>query len=408
MPLSTTPKNKIDARLIIVILFVSTIGQIVSDLYIPSMPAMARALQASHTSIQASMFVFLLGFSISHLFYGPLSDRIGRRPPILFGLALNVFGSLCCVLAPHVSLLIAGRFIQGVGIGACSAVGRSITRDVVSGQYLARFSSNIGLISVCAITSAPMLGGYLQHFFSWRSSFLFLLLYGLLVLFISWRYLRETNLNLNHTATQPKIILSNYWMLLRSKVFLGYSICSGCTYAGLAAYLTVSPFLLQNVVGLTPVQYGWLSLIFGGAIFFSTFINGRFVMKYGYEKMILFGTLFMFGSGVVMLLLALLGFLNTFVVMLPVSLCCMAAGLTFANAFAGAFHPFPQIAGTASALYGCLQILIGSLVSTMMSLVHETSQIPLSILYISIGAIAWSSYQFLASNDVNKNSTHVK
>ncbi len=390
--MSYAPHNenavKLTPLLFMLILAQGTLAQIAADMYVPSLPAITIALKSNHSLIQMTMAIFMFGYGISNLFYGPVSDRIGRRNPILFGIALNAIGSLICFIAPSAMILIIGRFVQGLGVGVCNSVGRSVSRDLFHGNHLARIASLIGMIASFMLAAAPLLGGYIQHYFEWRANFLFLFIYSLLIWILIWRKLPETNQHLNPDATKIKVVLQNYLILFSSKTFVGFALCSGLAYAGFVAYLTSAPFLLQNIVGLTAVQFGWLAFLVASSLFISAVLNSKFVLEIGISIMILIGNYLMLASGIVMLIFALLGFMNTFVIMFPVTLFVMGAGLTFSNAFAGAFHPFPKMAGSAGGLYGCLQTLAGSLASALMATLHRDNQIPLAVIFIVLGLLA--------------------
>lgn len=382
--------------LFITILFYGTLGQIVADMYIPSLPFISQSLGATAASIQLTLTAFMLGFSAANLIYGPISDRFGRRNPLLTGVAISLLGAVICWFAPSILILVLGRFMQGIGVAACNSVGRSLTRDLLKGNHLAKFSSQLGMIMVFAIATAPTLGGYIQHYFDWRGVFLFLTLYTVLVWLFIWKFLPETNKFLNPEATRIKVIARNYLNLLSSKTFLGYAICVSCAYAGLIAYVTEGPFLFQTVLSVSPIEFGWFSFVTGIAIFLSSIINSVSVMKVGYEKMLLIGNILMFIGGLAMLVCGSLGFLNIFVILIPLSVFSVGAGLAFANGSAGALHYFPKIAGSAGSLFGCMQILGGTLASALMAGVHASNQIPLSMVLSLLGFAALLSWRFLA------------
>jgi DHA1 family 2-module integral membrane pump EmrD-like MFS transporter len=374
--------------LFLIILSLTTLAHVSADMYVPSLPAITQALATDSSTIQLTLSFYMLGFGLSQLIYGPLSDRIGRRKPIVFGVLLGVMGGMICALAPVAAVLIVGRFIQGVGIGVSNCVGRSLTRDVLSGTQLAKIGSHISMVNAVFLAMAPTLGGYIQTFIGWRATFIILVLYAFAVWMLVYYKLPETNLNLNPDATKLNVMIRNYLILLRNKAFIGFTLCSGLAYAGLVAYLTVAPFLLQNIVGLTPVQFGWLAFLVAGSIFLSAFINSKLIVAKGIPAMMFYGACLMITAGILMLALALCGFLNTVVVMLPVAFFSMGAGLTFANAFAAAFHEFPHMAGSAGALFGCIQILTGGLVSAIMAAVHATTQLPLAVILVVLGVAA--------------------
>lgn len=388
--------SKLPLSILITILLISSLAHITADMYVPSLPAITQAFQTDPAAVQLTLTTFMMGYSSAHLFYGPFSDRFGRRPPLLGGISISLLGSLICFFSFSVTMLIVGRLLQGLGVAVCNSVGRSLIRDLVSGSHLAKLGSHLGMVMVLITTLAPTLGGYIQHYFNWHGVFLFLFLYGCLVFFFLWTQLPETNRSFNVEATQFKVIIQNYKQLLTSRAFMGYTLCVCCAYAGLIAYVTAAPFLLQSRLGLTAVQFGWLAFIIGFAIFTSFFLNSRFVMIVGYGKMILAGNVVMLCSGLLMLFLAVLGFFNVTVIMLPIAFFCMGAGLTLSNAFPGASHPFAHIAGSAGALYGFLQILGGVISSALMAWLPESNQIPLGIVLAFFGLMAVLSLVFIA------------
>lgn len=349
--------------LIVIILLLMALMQMSIDQYIPSLPAITKAFRASESSIQLTLTLFLLGLSVSPVFYGPWSDRIGRKPPLLFGVGLSILGSLCCFLAPNVGLLWLGRFLQGFGIGCCNSVGRSLVRDLFTDRLLAKVGSYVGVVSIVIMASSPLLGGVIQESFGWRANFLFLFVFGCLVWLLVACCLPETNQNLNPHATKWRVMASSYAMLLSCQQFLGYTLCACFAFAGLVAYLTIAPFLFQDFLDFSPIQFGRLTFYIAGAICFSGLVNSQLVMRKGIVFMVGVGVVLMTLGGLSMLILAQIGVFHVWGIMIPMTLFSMGAGFTFINAFAGAFHPFPHMAGTVGALYASLQDLSAALVS---------------------------------------------
>jgi len=386
---STEPatKTSLPLALFIAVILYASLPHITTDIYLPSLPAIAEALASTATAVKLTITSFMLGFGIAHLIYGPISDRIGRRKPILFGIGLSTLGTFLCLYAPTISVLIMGRFLQGVGVAACNSVGRSLMRDLLSGVHFAKISSHLGMTMILVIATAPTLGGYIQYYFNWQTVFIVLLGYTIFVWLFSWKALPETHLAVDPHATQLKTVLHNYRMLLAHPIFMGYTLCVSLAYAGIVAYITCSPFLFQSVIGQSATQFGWLAFVTGFAIFLSFYINGKIVLQHGIEKMILAGIFLMLGSGILMLLLGLY-WVNTFVILLPATLFFIGVGFTFANATAGAFQPFPHMAGATGGLFGCLQILGGALSSFGIAFLPHTNQIPLAIVFIGLNILA--------------------
>ncbi|MCL9684704.1 multidrug effflux MFS transporter [Legionella maioricensis] len=380
---------------VFVILLLMTLMQMTTDQYVPSLPAITKIFHSNPASIQLTLSIFMLGLSISHVFYGPLSDKIGRKPPLMFGVGLSVFGTLCCFLAPSVSVLILGRFLQGFGIGCCNSVGRSLVRDLFTDRVLAKIGSYVGIISIFIMAASPTLGGYIQEQLGWRANFLFLLIFGIIVWLLAFAILPETNKNLNPDAIKMRVMGRNYLSLLRSKIFLGYTLCACFACAGLVSYLTIAPFLFQDILGLTPLEFGQLTFFIAGAICFSGALNSQLVMHKGVSYMVFIGVLFMIVGGFSMLIAALCGVKQILYIMIPMALFSVGAGFTFINAFAGAFHPFPQIAGTVGALYASMQDLSAAFASGIIALCKDHGQYSLAIILLILGLSSLAAWYYL-------------
>lgn len=386
--------GKVPWRLFMLLFMFATLGQLSVDLYLPSLPAMSHALKASHGLVQMTIAVYLAGIGISQLVYGPWSDAVGRRKPLLTGVGLTVVGSIICCVAPNIHILILGRLLQGLGAGACNSVGRSLIRDLVSGHYLSRLGGQMGMAASFMVALAPAIGGYIEHYTSWRISFLVIFIYASSVLALLWYSLPETHQNPDPHAIRLRNLLHNYGQLLRSPVFMGHAFCSAIAYSGIVAYMTATPFLLQMTLHLSPVQFGWLALLNASGIFISGMLNSHYVIRYGVDRMLFYGIVGMVSGASIMLFIACLGFLNVYVIVLPMALFCMGAGLTFQNASAGALESFGHIAGSAGAIYGSLQISTGAVISALMATLPAVTQMPLACMQLGLALLAVLSWRW--------------
>ena len=369
-------------------IIITCIGPFASDCYLPSLPSMTLAFSSTTNVMQLTVTLYLLGFSLSQLVYGPLSDRFGRRIIVLTGLGICSLSSLLSAFAPTASFLLLARLVQGIGAGVTNSIFRAVMRDIFDGPQLAKLGSYVGVVFAVAPALAPIIGGYLHDLFGWRSSFIFLFFLIGAAWMTLWFYLPETNKQLNPHAAQFKHIIKNYIALLSNKNFIGFVLCSSLAYAGILSYYTVSPFLLQNVLHLTPVQYGWSAIFATVSAIVGQFLNSFLVSHLPMMRVMLLGMLGMFLSGLIMLLIGLAGYLNLTVVILPTGLFIAFTCMIFANANAGALHPFAHMAGAASALYGCLQVF-GSFVGTLtIANLHSNSQLPLAGIFIFLGLAA--------------------
>lgn len=378
----------------IIILFIATLGQITANIYLPSLPFIVTELHSSSAMLQLSLSVYFFGFGVSHLIYGPISDIIGRRIPLLYGVGICVFGTLICAGSISIYMFLLGRLIQGLGTGVCGSVGRSVTRDVCEGDQLARINSYIGMVMTFMLATAPMLGGYLQYYFGWRADFIFLFIYTALIWLFIFLKLPETNRKQHVSNTNVKTIIDNYASLLKNKVFLHYTICSCSAYAGLIAYITSSPFIFQNQLHLTPIEYGWLAYVIASAIFFGAYINSLMVVKIGSDKMMLYSALVMLFITSLLLILSLNSTANLFAIISCLFIFTVGASIVFINAFSAALHAFPHMAGTASALFGSLQILSGGLAAALIAEFFDHNLSLLSIFLLLCSFIIIISLRF--------------
>lgn len=392
---AVSAKTSINERLIMVLAVIfAAVGPFSSDSYLPSLPAMTHIFHADVNTMQLTITVFMLGFSLSQLIYGPLSDRLGRCTVMLIGLSICVVGSIFCSVTTSVIALLIARFVQGSGVGVTNALFRAIMRDTFTGERMSQVASFIGIVFALMPALAPIIGGYIQTSLGWRANFIFLAILVICVWLIVWRWLPETNKKLDPTATQIKVVLKNYFTLLTNRAFMSHTILASLGVAGIVAYITSSPFLFQTILGLSPVQYGWLAIYVMIGTMLGQFLNSLFVTKLGVKKMLLLGILIMLVSSIIMLGLGIAGFMGVLSIMIPVLFFITGSCFVFSNAMTNAFHPFPHIAGSAGAMYGCLQVFGAFITSLLVAEVRESNQVPLASILILLAATSLIIYYF--------------
>lgn len=349
-----------------IILFVGCSAQIASDIYSPSIPAIAISFHTAITNVQFSMAVFMFGLAISQLIYGPLSEGLGRKIPLIAGLSILVVGNLISLFAPTITALIIGRLIQGCGAGACSALWRSIFRDTFEGAELAKYGAYFSILVTFIVPATPALGGYLQEFFNWRASFAFLAIYNLITLLMVLIWLKETNVHRHLERLKSKFIVESFKHILSSPIFMGYTLCTFLCYGAFFSWFAAGPVLLIHIVGINPIEFGWITLLGGGiATALGGWVNGRLVSQLGTHKMLRIGFLIMLIAGTLMLLSKFLFGINSLVIVAPMILFYFGVTFIWPSAFAGAFGPFGKMAGYAGALYGFMQISGAAVIGTL-------------------------------------------
>lgn len=325
------------------------LGVLASVIYVPSIPAIARALQVSDSAVQHSMTVYLLTFACSTLVIGPLSDRIGRRPTLLAGLALFVVTSAACALADSILLLQAARAVQGVGACACMIVGRAVVRDIFDRERTARAMAILSLVAASGPALAPLLGGQLEAWFGWQSSFVFVAAWAGLLLLAALRVLPETTERLLPPGGMLRQFGHSYGLLLTARPFIGHALVIGGGGIGFYAFTAGAPVVLITEHGVPPDLYGFFAACPPIGFATGSFLCNRLTLRVGIEPLILVGTAGVVVAGALVALLDLfVG--GPYAIALPMILFGFSNGLSMPNAFAGGLSVYPRIAGAASGL----------------------------------------------------------
>jgi DHA1 family bicyclomycin/chloramphenicol resistance-like MFS transporter len=338
------------------------LGPLSTDLYLPALPTLARVFATDAAGVQLTLSVFLAGFACGQIFYGPLSDRFGRRPLMLGGLALFCAGSIGCVLATSIEMLVLARFVQALGACAGPVIGRAVVRDLWGASESARIIAYMGGAMAIAPLLGPTLGGFLTVLFGWQSNFLLLLLIGALQLVAVACMLSESNVHRDPAASHPRQMVANFARLLADRHYLGCLLSFSFSYSALFAFISASSFVLADRHGLTPQVYG---LCFGVVIagyLLGSLASGRLVRRLGSDYLLLRGAWLGAIAGVSMAALEFSGVRSIAAILGPMFFCTVATGLVMPNAIARALAPYPAMAGSASALMGFVQMTIAALV----------------------------------------------
>lgn len=349
-------------RLAVLLTTLVALGPLSTDLYLPALPTLARVFASDAASVQLTLSVFLAGFACGQIVYGPLSDRFGRRPVMLGGLAIYCAASIACVLAQSIEMLIAARFVQALGACAGPVLGRAVVRDLWGATESARIIAYMGSAMAIAPLLGPTLGGFLTVLFGWQSNFVLLLLIAVVQFVAVARTLNESNVHRNPGATNPRQMFANFRRLLADRSYLGYLLTFSFSYSALFAFISASSFVLADRYGLTPQVYGICFGVVVAGYALGSLASGRLVRHRGSDYLLGRGAGLGAIAGLVMAVLEFSGVHSLTAILGPMFFCTVATGLVMPNAIARALAPYPEMAGSASAMMGFVQMTIAALV----------------------------------------------
>ncbi|MEV0587728.1 multidrug effflux MFS transporter [Nonomuraea sp. NPDC050310] len=372
--------------LLLILGALSAIGPLSIDMYLPALPTITHELATVPAQVQLTLTACLIGVSMGQILAGPLSDSRGRRLPLLIGVGGYAVASLLCAFAPNVGALIVLRLLQGVLGGAALVIVRAVVRDLYDGAAIARIFANLMLVSGLAPILAPIAGAQLLEFTSWRGVFVALSIAGLVLLAVTIPGVRETLPREERVRGGLAPTARTFWRLLRERTFMAPALASGLGFAAMFGYISGSPFVLQEVYGLSTGQY---SLVFGAnalALTISAQVGGRLAGRVNPGKLVLGGLFASLAGGLLVLAAGLTG-LGLYGVLAGLFVLMAGAGLVMPGAGALALGSQPsQIAGSASALLGVLQFALGALSAPLVGLLGGGAVAMAVVILILMGA----------------------
>lgn len=366
----------------------SAFGPLSLDMYLPALPTMAGDLNTSASMIQLSLTACLLGLALGQLLVGPLSDSRGRRAPLILSMAAYAISSVLCVFAPNAAALNLLRFIQGLSGSAGIVLSRAIVRDMYSGSELTKFFSLLMLINGAAPILAPIFGGQLLTFVSWRGVFVVLTLIGVLMLLSVLLGLPETLPKERRQSGGLGTTVSTFSGLLRDRLFIGYCLCQGLISAAMFGYISGSSFVLQNIFHVSEQTFSLIFAMNGAGIILASQITGRLAGRVREATMLRFGIgLAALASLVLLASILLNGGLVS--VLIPLFFVVSCVGIVGTSSFTLAMQNQQESAGSASALLGLLPYILGAAVAPLVGLGGDQTALPMGIVIAcaDVGAV---------------------
>ena len=374
--------------LTVVLALLTALGPLSTDMYLPSLPAIAAGLGASTGQAQITLSAFLLGFAAGQFFYGPISDRVGRRPVLLFGLGLFTLASLICALSPNIETLIGARFLQALGASGPIVLGRAIVRDFYEGARAGRELSRMGTIMGVVPALAPILGGLIAQFSHWRMTFGVMILCGAGLAATVLLRLPESIRRRSEQPVSFLSILRGFKVLLGHPGYRAYVGLSMLTYGGLFAFISGSSFVLQGIYRLSELAFAFSFATVVVGFIGGTALAQRLVGPRGLDGTIRLGVASLAAGGALMLVLVAAGVPSSFAITGPMAVYGLGVGLTMPQAMASALMPFPDRAGAASSLLGICQMTFAAILGIALGQNLGGSALPLPATIAMTGVLA--------------------
>lgn len=361
------------------------------DMYLPALPVISQQFGVPAGSAQMTLSTYILGFAVGQLLYGPMADSLGRKPVILGGTLIFAVAAIACALSKSIDQLIVMRFFHGLAAAAASVVINALMRDIYPKEEFSRMMSFVMLVTTIAPLVAPMAGGAVLVWFSWRSIFWILAAAAILASLAIWFFISETLPVEKRQKFHLRTVLGNFASLFRHKRVLSYMLASGFSFAAMFSFLSAGPFVYIELNHVSPQHFGYyfaLNIVF---LFIMTTINSRIVRRVGALNMFRAGLFVQFAMAVWMVACALLdvGFWS---LVLGIAVFVGCVSMVSSNAMAVILDEFPHMAGTASSLAGTFRFGIGAIIGALLSLATFNSAWPM---ILSIGLCASCSLFFL-------------
>jgi len=364
------------------------------DMSLPALPSLSRTFHAPAAEAQLTLTLFLIGYAISQIICGPLSDAYGRRPILLAGLIVFTAAGAGCVLSQSLPMLIAMRVLQGIGASSGPIIARAIVRDTYDKSHAAVVFSHITQVMILAPVLAPALGGLLMAKSSWHAIFAVLAGAGLLVTVTTFITLKETHSAAHPDAVRPATLLASYRTFFSDRTSVAHALIVCFAYCGLFAYISGSPFVLMDVYGIPRIHFGFY---FGGAalaLLAGATINKSLIRQgTSPERLLRIGVMLLTFAGAAIFAGSFVHGLGVWPVLIPIALYLFAMGIVAPHATAAAMHPFPKIAGVISSLVGGMQTGGGGLSGSLTGALYDHTAHPMGGVMCAMGILAFAAYE---------------
>lgn len=378
-------------------------GPLTMDMYLPSMPELAADLHANASLAQLTITATLVGLAAGQLIAGPLSDVRGRRKPMIVALVIYTLASLFAAFSSSIWLLISLRFLQGISGAAGMVISRAVSRDLYTGKELTKFLALLMLINGVAPVAAPIVGGQLLRVMNWHGVFIVLAAFGVIMFLGVLFNLPETLSEERRDEGGFKETLVTFKQFISDRVFVGYALALGFVMAGMFAYISGSPFVLQNVFNASPQMFGVIFGINGLGIVAAAQLTGKLTNKVGERQLLLFGLSFAAAGGLVLLAMILFG-AGLIAVLIPLFFVVATIGVVETTGYSLAMQKQEKSAGSAAALLGIMPFIMGAIIAPLVGIAGSYTAVPMGIIIAIVDVGALVSFTLLTRK---KKDDHV-
>ena len=384
-------------RLALILGALTAVGPLAIDMYLPALPSIAREFGTAVSVVQSSLASYFIGIAVGQAFYGPLSDRLGRKPMLYLGLTLFMLSSIGCARAASVEALIAFRFLQALGGCAPIVIPRAIVRDHFDQAGSVRMLSVLMLVMGLAPILAPLIGGQLLVNFGWRAVFWVLTAYAIFWLTVVATALPESLPPARRLRQPIKEVLGVYWLLIRDRRFMGYALSGALIFAGLLAYISGSPFVFIELFEVPPQRYGFYFGTNAIGIIVASQINRWLVGRVDTHRILDIILPVAMTAGIALVVDAYTGFGGFAGILIPLFFYIACHGFVLPNTTALAMAPHGKVAGSASALLGTFQFVLGALCGSLIGVFSNGTAVPMAAVVAGCATSAFLANRLLTT-----------